>query len=204
VVASVASVVALVACLSACASPSEPPGGPTTQQIQAAVDERLDRQWEISGLQGEWPRPLVAVQKVQNSGQWNPELGVCLREGGIRDWGYATREGLRMHNAVATPEQQMLMYICFARYPTIDLLSHEQLDYIYDYFVRWLVPCLELHGYRLSDAPSRTQFVARSLVGNGVWNPYHAISRFPSSPEEQSSLLEDCSPTISGVPGWSS
>jgi hypothetical protein len=199
----VASVLALVCGSTGCSATRRLPDGPSEAEVRAAVKERIDRQWMLSGLDGVRPRPLIAVQKVQQSGQWNPELGVCLREAGIRDWGYSPHEGLRIQNAVANPEQQMMMYICFARYPAVDVLSTDQIDYIYDYFVRWLVPCLELHGYQVGDAPTRAIFAARAVAGDGLWNPYHALTRFPGSPEEQSRLLEECQPTVEGVPGWS-
>ena len=53
-------------------------------------------------------------------------------------------------------------YACSVAYPASPgpQLSDEQSAYLYDYFVKFLVPCLEAEGQEISDAPSREAFIA--------------------------------------------
>ena len=48
------------------------------------------------------------------------------------------------------------------------LVSIDELNYVYNYYARWTVPCLTDHGYKLRRMLSREQFVAVS----GQWVPY--------------------------------
>jgi hypothetical protein len=72
--------------------------------------------------------------------------------------------------------------VCAAKNPPdpskYGLMGKEQRGNLYDYYVRWLVPCLESSGHQLSDAPTRKAFVGASLTP-GRWNPYDSISNVP-------------------------
>jgi hypothetical protein len=56
----------------------------------------------------------------------------------------------------------------------VSLLGIGQRKYLYDYYVRWLVPCLEFSGHRLTNAPTREEFLGE-WRRPGWWSPYEAI-----------------------------
>jgi len=56
-------------------------------------------------------------------------------------------------------------------------LSLTQLDALYDYYERWLVPCLAAHGGGVVEIPSREEFVDGGDGAPGWWNPYLESTR---------------------------
>jgi hypothetical protein len=78
---------------------------------------------------------------------------------------------------------QVAESVCAAKNPPdpskYSLMGKEQRSYLYDYYVRWLLPCLESSGYRLADAPSRKTFIGDWLKP-GWWSPYDSIGNPPS------------------------
>ena len=203
VTSAVASAILLVLCgATGCALEHRAPEGPTPGEITAAVKDRLDRQWRLSGLEGIVVRPHFVNRPVVGASEWAPEISRCMARSGIMNWGYDEGEGLFIPGHVPTTSEQLRFYWCFERYPTVDLLTREQIDFIYDYYVRWLIPCLETNGYDVVDAPSRREFLDadRSIER---WSPYRALERYPATPEESAVIAATCAPTVPGIEGWS-
>jgi hypothetical protein len=48
------------------------------------------------------------------------------------------------------------------------VLNAAQLDYLYDYYLESLIPCLEVNGIHIRTVQTRKQFLDRA----GGWNPY--------------------------------
>ena len=121
---------------------------------------------------------------------------------GVVNWGYDATEGLFIPGDSATTSEQLQFYWCFEKYPTVDLLTRAQIDFIYDYYVRWLIPCLESNGYNVMNAPSRRAF-RDADPSIERWNPYRSLERYPASPGASEMITAKCSPTVAGVEGWS-
>ena len=197
-----AAAAASVLALCSCGFSRSEPAGPSDAEIEAAVQAKLDRQWTLSRLQGIVVRPKTAHERVVTPGEWGDRMSECMEDMGIDSWGYNSGSGLFIEGTVPTASDQLAFYQCFARYPTLDLLSKDQLDYIYDYYAHWLTPCIEANGYNVMNAPTRKAFVGapRAL---GRWNPYVTIETYPATLEESSRLHERCPATLPGIEGWS-
>ena len=203
ITSAVASAVLLAVCgATGCALEHRAPAGPSPDVIAAAVEARLDRQWRLSGLEGAVVRPRFQPRPVIGASQWAPEVGRCMAASGIMNWGYDPDEGLVIPGHTPTTSEQLQFYWCFERYPTVDLLTRAQIDFIYGYYQRWLIPCLESNGYNVVGAPSRNAF-GDSDRSTERWSPYDALERYPATPGERAALVSRCAPTVPGIEGWS-
>ena len=52
-----------------------------------------------------------------------------------------------------------------------EVLTDDQLNYIYDYYKKTLVPCMIMNGFTPTTAPTRTEFLALA----GQWSPYYSV-----------------------------
>lgn len=185
-----------------CALEQRPPEGPGQARITSEVRERLDRQWRLSDLEGIIVRPRFEHREVIGASEWAPKMSECMAASGVVNWGYDATEGLFIPGDSATTSEQLQFYWCFEKYPTVDLLTRAQIDFIYDYYVRWLIPCLESNGYNVMNAPSRRAF-RDADPSIERWNPYRSLERYPASPGASEMITAKCSPTVAGVEGWS-
>ena len=178
------------------------PSGPGDARLDQAVRTELDRQWRLSGLEGIVVRPDYVAVPILNERDRRREIVECMRRAGVARWGYDESEGLFIEGGRPSASDQLAFYWCFAAYPTVDLVSDEQRDFIYDYYQRWLIPCLESRGYDVMNAPSREAFVGadRRLPD---WSPYRALERFPPTFAALDALRGTCAPTVPGIAGWS-
>jgi len=178
------------------------PAGPGDAQLEAAVRSELDRQWRLSGLEGIVVRPDYVAAPIVTDRQWGRLMLECMDRAGVAQWGYDEGSGLFIEGARPTTSDQLAFYWCFAAYPRVDEVSDAQLDFVYDYYQRWLIPCLESRGYNVMNAPSRKAFVD-SDPALGDWNPYRALERYPGTFAELEVLAENCERTLPGIAGWS-
>jgi hypothetical protein len=198
----VAAAAASVLLLCACGFSRDEPVGPSDADIAASVQARLDRQWELSDLEGIIVRPETTFERIVSPDEWGDVMSECMHRAGIHSWGYNSQSGLFVESARVSASDQLAFYWCFASFPTIDLLSAQQLDYIYDYYAHWLTPCLEANGYAVMNAPTRKAFRDASPAV-GRWNPYSSLEEYPATPGSSARLRERCAPTLPGIEGWS-
>jgi hypothetical protein len=96
---------------------------------------------------------------------------------------------------------QIAESVCAAKNPPdpskYALMGKKQRSYLYDYYVRWLLPCLESSGYRLADAPSRETFIGDWLKP-GWWSPYDSIGDLPKD-AILARLQDKCPPRPPGL-----
>lgn len=164
--------------LSGCVA--EPPPGPSDAEVAAMREHELDQTWARTGLAGD--RPAVEAGSPVDSEAWGQAIYDCVQQRGFvmqaMEWStdsgaaVATNSG----DTVDDPELQRAFYECVAATPRAfderDLvLTDAQLDYIYDYYETWLVPCVILQGYRFTDVPTRVEF--HSLAGQ--WSPFYSV-----------------------------
>lgn len=158
------------------------PPGPTDEEIAASDQDLLDKTWKSTGLEGIEPRPVVASGEALADQDWFAAVFDCLSRAGVTVTGlsYGSAEGFSILTDAGEPstdiDEQLATYRCVAAHPSHLLdgmrpYSRAQLDFIYDYYRDWLIPCLSTVGYTVTDAPTREWFVLR----NGQWNPYWAL-----------------------------
>ncbi|MCU1544500.1 MAG: hypothetical protein JWM50_2365 [Microbacteriaceae bacterium] len=191
--------------LTGCTPSRGMPAAPTDAEVDAAVQSLLDMQWAATGLEGVVERPTLEAERT--SDQWSPGMDECVSEMGIASYGWSSTDGFALGSGEqATDAQQLAFYECVARYPAVTVLSHEQRDYIHDYYARTLVPCLGLHGYAMSFLPERDSFVAGTADQDAgwTWSPYAALRQPPMTEEANAELTRECPPTLPGIDGWSS
>ena len=197
----------VVLTVSGCSATTAPPVGPSDAELNAAVRIELDKQWRYTGLEGVVPRPEAEVELVGSGGAASQGFRDCMSANGFESWGYSSDTGLQMFGSdgnpsAASPEQQLAFYLCNARFPMIDTLTVDQLDFIYDYYQDWLIPCLEVAGYPVGRAPSRESFTTEPAEFGWRWRPYSAIPDV-LNPQDYAALQSTCRPTIPGIDGWS-
>ena len=172
-VASIGLSIVLLVALAGCTVPREPPAGVSAEETAALLETRIDQAWMNTGLDGLVERPVVDRGTV--AADFN-ELAECLGDSALEEWGVSdgsTGPGLV---AVDTPtiDEQLDFYTCFAQHPTDVVmggvrLSRAQLDYLYDYYRSWVIPCLALDSITVSSVPTRSEFSRDFWQG---WNPY--------------------------------
>jgi len=172
------AVVALVALtLSGCVA--VPPPGPSAGAIADHRAEILEKTWANTGLSGDAPTATPRTPSTEM--EWVEAITGCLTDNGVAasGWSFGSDEGYALLSEsggdVDDPAAQRVFYVCVASIAapreTDDVLSDEQLDYIYDYYQEWLVPCVIMQGYRLSAVPTRTEFKALG----GEWRPFYSV-----------------------------
>lgn len=172
--------------LTGCTSHVAPP--PYTDAERAAfLEARLDAAWENTDLDGVVDRPDLAAGIGDRFAAENwQSLSDCMFETGLTGWGFGESNGgpvfLGNNNDPLPPDIQLAAYTCFAQYPVTNsfrniLLTEDQKLYLYEYYKRWVVPCLGMHGYEFHRDFVPTE---RSFTENvGDWNPYYAIASGP-------------------------
>lgn len=170
--------------LTGCSLAATPPPPPTSDEAQQYYSDMLDATWISTGLSGVMDRPTVAVTTLVPEDQWQDVLVRCMSGKGfaLQEIRWTPRSGYLLADAPpddparTASDGQLAFYMCLAANPPATIndgyfLSPAQLDYVYDYYVSWVVPCLTDHGWDLRNAPTREQFVALQ----GYWSPYDSM-----------------------------
>ncbi len=143
--------------LAACANP-ELPAEPTPAEVRQVVLDLETEQWfTMFGEQRE-PQTLVRVW-MDSFAEQKAAVDECMA-------------------ATTAPDRDLVQWLCFKRYPVspdspdLDfILTKAQADYLYDYYVERLIPCLESIGMTVGEAPRRVEFT-RLPYGALSWSPY--------------------------------
>jgi hypothetical protein len=205
----VAVAVASVVLLSGCTAPRAAPAGPDSAEVAEAVQRAIDIQWTATGLEGRVERPVIEPEISGSGSVWGTGMSECAQLAAGPDstgWGYGDTSGFTLGDGTrGTDEQQLAFYSCFALHPQVLVLSEDQREFIFDYYVRTLIPCLGLHGYELQSVPARADFVSGRYDQSAtwVWSPDSSMLEYPQTEKEYVRLFTQCPPTIPGVDGWS-
>ena len=161
-----------------------PPGEPTDEDVQRYYGVMLDKTWIGTGLSGVMDRPKVSASAPVSLNEWTQALALCmdakdfqlLAFGGNPDSGYTLGDAVPLNPPQTASDGQLAFYMCLAANPPAEIedghfLSLAQLNYVYDYYVSWIVPCLAQNGWALHNAPSRNEFIELE----GAWSPYESI-----------------------------
>ena len=172
-------VVASVALLCGCVGQIPEPAKPTEQDATAQVQQMLDATRERFDIAG---APLVAAAiRPKTYERWDAEMKKCLRASGIQDavgigWSNEGYE-LLLEGGTSDSEQNEIMYRCVADDPPDGremgmLFSDEQREYLWDYYQRWIIPCLASRRVAMLGMPTREYFMAQS---DYPWSPYEFV-----------------------------
>jgi hypothetical protein len=169
--AAAASILLLVGC-----APKPLPPGPTAADIERYYGRAADDLWESFDLPDDVVRPVVPRAGAVPGLEWVPTVVTCMRDAGYDN--YSSEGGGLVSTGTADGPplgERLALYTCQTRFPYAaepeQLFTVAQRDYIYDYYVEFLVPCLEFRGNTVAEAPSRADFLSRS----GFWSPYYEI-----------------------------
>jgi hypothetical protein len=167
--------VAVVLMLSGCVVASPRPAGLTEQQQHEFALQAQARQWMYAEIPHR-EQPVVAPTFVAPA-DVDRLVFECLVDAGLGDVYALEQGGLVSFGSLKTPDEHVAYYICSVRYWASPrywgYLSTEELDWAYDYYQDWLVPCLEARGYELPLAPRRAEVTA--TPGYLAWNPYSQL-----------------------------
>ena len=171
-----AAVVASALVLAGCVA--VPPAGPSESEIAAVRASSLAQTWARTGLPGS--PPTVEAGPVLDNDTWGQAVFDCVTQQGftIQSFEWSSDEGAALSTASGgasiDPEMQRAFYECIAAHPRAlddDQLTDDQLNYIYDYYLKTLVPCMVLNGFTPTTAPTRVEFLAI----DGQWSPYYSV-----------------------------
>jgi hypothetical protein len=176
------------------------PPGPTDADVARYYDAIADSHWDALGFGPSVERPATPATQFSTPETWAASVARCMNDAGFDE--YSAQGGsLTITEPDPNPstEQKLASYICELSYQpaavTGQILSAAQLDYVYDYYLRFLIPCLELQGETLDDVPSREAFVAQSALG--PWSPYWGIVTRDTERFER--LRTECPPMPPGL-----
>ena len=186
--------------LAGCVAAPQEPGPPSAEEVDEYVARMLDLTWQNTGLgtnyylpQGE-PRPLAAPDEFVAA------MTECYREQGWQNetlnMSWSSETGYVLVNADGTQSsdvmKQISLFQCLSLNPADpvasgDLVSADQLAYLYDHYSSWTLPCARSAGYRVSDVPSRNVFIATTPQ---EWFPYSSLGGLPI--ERYDALVARC------------
>jgi hypothetical protein len=174
--------------LGACSTPPAP--GLDDDQIARITSQRVS----LSSSSTQVNYTYVALI------DWGGEVTVCMRDAGFDNYNATAASFVRGGDAEVTPLEEATLNNCLTQVQVdpvdMNILSREQLNYIYSYFERRLVPCLAAHGITVTDLPTREKFLSMIFIddefGYAPWSPYEGFS---SSPQR---IFDDCPPSPPG------
>ena len=174
---------------------------PVTSDADAAdqYEQLLAQSWVSTGQAGVEP-PIVTIESALPTGEWYDALAVCMEDAGypgltfayLPSRGFWVEPGQGGVSADIRPGTQTAFFECLSQHSfaasASPLLTTEQLDYIYDYYVTWLVPCLAQHDFTIRAALTREQYVE---VG-GDWSPYFEVNALLDDQTDYQALVDVC------------
>jgi len=175
-----------------------PPGGPTAEEVAKYNQNIADATWAALPVSPGVERPAVALGESIAEDEWPVAFGACLSEIGFTGGGVLSGgdDAFIPQGAEQMDDAALLaFYGCVVTHPreftSRAFFSAAQIDYLYRYYDRWLVPCLLIHGYRIYEVPTRDEFVA----DGGRWTPFTTpmadLGGHPVQSKESLALVSD-------------
>jgi hypothetical protein len=168
--------------LTGCATTAIPKAA-TAADVEAFLTRQLDAEWADTGLSDD-QRPDVSRERFISNADFTAVMSECTVK---------LTPGYHQVLSNAKTIARLVYYTCQAMYPVnpneYQVLSTAQIDYLYDYYGRWVLPCLRARGYDVGATPSRAEF----RLFNGLWNPiYHSGSNADLSSETYQRVSDEC------------
>ena len=162
-----------ISSLGACATATRPiPPNPKGPELTELTNRELDLQWQYIGLTPDSPRPTVKVVRFIGPDEAKQVYSDCMTESGFPFY------GANGPTDDADNYERLAIYICTAKYPqppaTYGLYSAAQHDFLYDYYLDTLIPCVRSSGIKLNDVPSRDEYKSTTSFS---WSPLDQLSK---------------------------
>ena len=175
--AALAVVAASLVLLSACASQPPVPAGLTDAQLDVLAQRTLDAQWNATAPHVEGAaRPFAERVRFVAQGEQADAIALCMGDKGYdRSAMVFSADGLILQTGpvLDITRYHLDEFVCEVEYPidprVYGALSTAQLNYLYDYYRRWTIPCLNANDYPVPVLPTRQEFLR---TGNPDWTPY--------------------------------
>lgn len=206
-VAALSAMIAVAVMVAGCSGGGPPPPPPqlSEQEVDAAYADFLDQSWQR--VESQFPdaeRPDVERVRFIDQSEWAEVIVACLVEQGVD--AKVSNDGQGGYESQGVVGQELSMaiaaYVCDAKYPVdpslTQPLTDAELDYLYNYFVDVLNPCLEREGIEVTEPPSRQAF-KDSLLTVDSWTPYLAVDI--RGQEEWNRLNRACPQSPPGLRG---
>ena len=170
--------VLLLACallLAGCASPAVDDPADVSLRLQHRLDS------EFNPRLGGTDRPAATAVRFALPNGWGNLMRVCMKDSGFGAFEYDRFYGFTNagEQQVYTGDEGLAWYHCTQELPSYDTVfvefTDDQLDLLYDYYVEFLVPCLEAIGAEVTEVPSRQVFADGGEGQPGWWNPYLSV-----------------------------
>ena len=161
------------------------------------LQQRLDTAFNPD-TSGDFRPNNVTVRYLLPDG-WDFFMARCMNTAGFEDYSYDRFYGFTngQKTAVKTGEEGLAWYGCVKEYPLYNTVytsfTDDQLQLLYYYYRRFLVPCLGALGASVGEMPSRAEFADGGEGQPGWWNPFLAV-RTPASTADVDLLFAKCEP----------
>jgi len=167
--------IAAVLLLAGCVPVSQVPPEPRGAELDALIAQELEFQWQYVGLAPGDARPAVDRIRIVSLDEAEEVHRQCMVEAGYGDFRQVTAS---IYGGASTLER-LAIYTCSAQYPvppsSYGLFSEAQRGYLYDYYTRVTVPCIESSGLTVDSVPTREEFMAPETHMLGLWHPYRSV-----------------------------
>ena len=177
--------------------------GPTGEEVQRSNQAFDEATWFALPISQSMPRPLVARQAALTSADWIEALVDCSFDVPNVNSMSAGPEGVVFEPTSAgfDDSAQLKLYECAVAHPLTggdlggdEVLAPAQVEYLYDYYVRWVVPCLARNGYQFATVPDRASFIETY----GAWSPY-SVLKTPDGTDVQTDRLMNLATATCGI-----
>jgi hypothetical protein len=198
-IAAVAAAACALAMLTGCIpTRAVPTAAPSEADLQAFMQRQMDFAWLDTGLPDAQRPPNPAIVYIEMD-EWATALSECMTERGYDTYVASTDGGLTLGEYLRDDQESLDWYLCQAMHQSnpaeFGLPSSDQLEYLYDYNLKVLVPCLEAHGESVDFAPTRDE---AATVGSDYmgWNPYYFMQSpfHPDTSDRDRDIYESCPP----------
>lgn len=200
----IALAAASVAVLCGCTGAIDVPQGLPAEQLESMTRATVDATWEATGLS---TRPAAEVGETESGATFFDAMRDCMFASGVNLDGMSVDANggytpMLVNHDEPGPADRIAFYQCFAQHP-IDPVSgtgiatREQLEYVFDYWTRWLMPCIAMHGYSVANTPERQVFVRQ---GSYTWSAYGAVTDYRTI-EQVDELKAECGPEYGALAG---
>ena len=188
-----------------------PPAGPSQADIDNYVQRMLDETWINTGLSGELEQPPAVDVPPLSDDLWGDAFYACMAGLGydLVSYSWSDGGGYQLSDAngqrVDDPDQQLAFYDCVSRNPrdpssSGELVTLAGLEYAYDYYLRWTIPCIRAQGYTFDLMFERNEFVGDGTQNPG-WSPYYSVPDL-ADPADFERLRAVCGPiSLAQSPG---
>jgi hypothetical protein len=181
-------VVAASLTMAACSTP--PPPGLSVEQVAQITAARSPSEEGLT-------RPIYTYVPIV---EWGSAVAECMNRAGYASYSAAVVSFTRGEAGLPGAGEQNALDTCLTviQVDPVDrnILSREQLEYIYSYYARQLIPCLAEHGIEITDVPTREDFELSIFIdgefGYSTWSPYEGLSASPKK------VFDDCPPSPPG------